>query len=135
MTAPIQLELEVSVSSYGLEVSSVAPLDAAGQQVAVEQVPTPTVVLAAVPGAQGIQGLPGLPGTGAPVVGETMSGVVNGVNTVFTTANIYRTATTAVYRNGIREQRGTGYLETNPTTITFTTAPLTSDTIFIDYTA
>ena len=82
---------------------------------------------------EGPPGPAGPPGDGTPVVGEVLSGVKDGVNAVFTTESGYRTGTTAVYRNGLREVRGVGYTESGPATVSFTTAPLSTDDISIDY--
>lgn len=90
----------------------------------------PKVVVAAAPGARGLQGLPG---EGSPVVGEVLVGDLDGVNTEFTTANAYRPGTTAVCLNGLREVRGVGYIESDPTTITLGDPPLPGDDITIDY--
>jgi hypothetical protein len=82
---------------------------------------------------EGPAGPQGTPGTNTAVAGETPTGVQNGVNTVFTTAQVFLLGSTAVYRNGLREHLGVGYTETNTTTITFTTAPLASDVLTVDY--
>lgn len=68
----------------------------------------------------------------APEVGQTPTGTVNGVNTVFTTATAYRTGTLRVYVNGIR-QKTSYFSETTSTTFTFTTAPSTGDEVLVDY--
>ena len=86
-----------------------------------------TVLLVAVPGGRGPQGLPG---DGVPVVGETPTGVKDGVNTVFTTASAFRADTTAVYLNGLREFY---YTETGASEITLEDAPHSSDTLRVDY--
>lgn len=67
------------------------------------------------------------------VFGQAPAGDENGTNTVFTTAQSFAPGSTRVYRNGLREQLGVGYTETPPSTITFSTAPLSSDTIEVDY--
>jgi hypothetical protein len=82
---------------------------------------------------EGPPGPQGTPGTNATIQGEIPAGVQNGVNEVFTTAHVFVLGSTAVYRNGLREHLGVGYTETTTTTITFTTAPLASDVIVIDY--
>ncbi len=66
---------------------------------------------------------------------EALSGTQNGTNEVFTTAHNYISGTTVVWRNGLREVLGVGYTESGTGQITFTTAPLTSDVIRIDYVA
>lgn len=123
MSTPVTFEVEVN--------SHAAQIQVAAPQVAVQPDVYPRVVVAAAPGARGPQGPPG---EGVPVMGEVLVGVKDGVNTVFTAANSYRTSSTAVYRNGLREQRGTGYTESAVNAVTFTTAPLSSDDITIDYT-
>lgn len=64
------------------------------------------------------------------VTGETPIGTVNGSNAVFTTTYDFIVGTTAVYRNGLRESY---YTETAPNTLTFSSAPLSSDKIEVDY--
>lgn len=88
------------------------------------------VVVVATPGPPGIQGPPG---EGFPVFGEQLTGTIDGVNMVFTTANGYQANTTAVFLNGIRETRGIGYGESGASEITFTSAPLVGDDVRIDY--
>lgn len=85
------------------------------------------VILVPVPGGQGPRGLPG---DGVPVVGQALTGVKDSVNTVFTTASAFRTGTTAVYLNGLREFH---YSETGANTITLEDPPLSGDDVRIDY--
>jgi hypothetical protein len=59
--------------------------------------------------------------------------VVDGVNVVFTVANSYATGSTAMFRNGLRGQRGYDFNETPPDRITFTDAPFAGDLITVDY--
>lgn len=73
-----------------------------------------------------------LAGVGAEVFGEIPSGPRNGINETFMLANNFQTASTCVYRNGLREHLSVGYTEASPT-IVFTTPPLTSDVITVDY--
>lgn len=90
------------------------------------------VVVVPFPGAQGIQGPPG---TNSPIAGDTLTGVQNGSNEVYTTSHAFVASSTAVYRNGLREELGVGYTESGSAQITFTTPPLSSDVITIDYLA
>lgn len=66
---------------------------------------------------------------------ETVSGSVNGSNTVFTTQSPYVSTTLEVYVNGLRQARTTHVTETSPSLGTFTldTAPLTGDIIRVNY--
>jgi hypothetical protein len=121
VTAPLVIEVEVSGLPVQVEVASTAAIVSPGP---------PVAVLVAVPGARGQQGLPG---TGVPILGETPAGVQDDVNLVFTTAAAYQANTTAVFVNGLREQRDVSYVETDSTTITFTTAPSSVDVIAVDY--
>lgn len=77
-------------------------------------------------------GDPGPAGDGTQVFGETPEGVKNGTNVTFTLANTPQVGSTALYRNGLRETLGVGYT-VSAATITFTTAPLSSDDIAVDY--
>lgn len=81
----------------------------------------------------GPAGPQGPPGTNTPVYNETPAGAQNGTNLVFTTVHPYQTGSTVVHRNGLREIRGVGYTESATATISFTTAPLASDILTIDY--
>lgn len=107
-------------------------------QVAPAQVP----VFAATPVAPsslhvipvvGTRGPTGAAGDGAAVFGESLAGSRDGSNLVFTTIQPYKSHTTAVYRNGLRETRGTCYDESASAEITFTTAPESTDEITVDY--
>lgn len=73
-------------------------------------------------------------GGGSPtVVGEVPTGTKDGSNMVFIVGHNFQTATTAVYRNGLRERLGVGYTESAGNTLTFTTAPLSDDELSVDY--
>lgn len=67
------------------------------------------------------------------VYDEVPSGTINGVNTVFTTANDFISTTIRVYFNGLRERQGGCYTVTDTNEITFTSAPKTGDEILVDY--
>ncbi len=88
------------------------------------------VILVPVPGAVGPTGPAG---TGTQVFGETPTGIQDGVNETFTVADTYTAGSTAVYRNGLREIRGVGYTESAPNQIIFTSPPLGSDMLTVDY--
>lgn len=81
-------------------------------------------------------------GDGTNVVGgnslvsdEVPTGTVNGTNKVFTTAQGYVGATLQVFINGVKQKRTVDFVETTPSTGTFTMdeAPLTGDAIFVCY--
>lgn len=73
-------------------------------------------------------------GSGAlPIIGEIPTGVLDGTNIAFTTEQAFQPGTTSVFRNGLREQLSVGYIENAPDEILFTTAPLPSDVIEVDY--
>lgn len=65
---------------------------------------------------------------------QSLTGVQNGVNTVFTTTFPYVTTTTSIFLNGQRMELGYDYQETNSTTITFNFPIYSSDRVIIDYT-
>lgn len=70
------------------------------------------------------------------IFNETPTGLVNGSNTVFTTANAYVAGTTVVTRNGlVLQPGGVDYTETTPSTgtITFVTAPSSGATVMVSY--
>lgn len=97
-------------------------------------VSTPRINVTVAGGQPGPPGPQGPPGTGGSTLisGETPSGVKNGVNLVFTTAQSPMASSVSVYRNGLRERSGVGY-SVSGSTITFTTAPLSTDELVIDY--
>lgn len=66
---------------------------------------------------------------------EVPSGTVNGVNTVFTTANVVKpTGSIEVYVNGqLMKGSGIDYTFSSTNTITFVIAPPTSSIILVDY--
>lgn len=85
------------------------------------------------PGEPGEPGPPGISGGGAQVVGESMTGVRDGFNLTFTTVSDFRSNSTAVFRNGLREQIGSCYTESPPRTIIFDEAPWSTDYLSVDY--
>lgn len=72
-------------------------------------------------------------GTGAMTFSETPGGSINGSNKNFTTANAFHVGRLAVFLNGLRQRPGQDYNETSTTSFTFISAPLTGDTISVDY--
>lgn len=91
----------------------------------------PSAVLIA-PVLRGPPGAPGAGGGGALAVGESPSGTRNGTNATFALSQAFSPGSTSVFRNGLREQLGVGYTESSPQ-IVFTTPPLSSDVITVDY--
>lgn len=67
------------------------------------------------------------------VVGETPSGVTDGSNVSFATSRHYASSSTMVYRNGLREELNGGYSEQDNNTLIFTTPPLPTDLLQVDY--
>lgn len=123
MSSPITIDIEVSTpSAVALEIASptvdVTP-DASGAQVIVVATPGP-------------RGLPGPAGDGTQVFNETPSGVKDGANAVFTLAHTPQVGAVSVYRNGLREVLGVGYTVAG-SNITFSTPPLSSDVLTVDY--
>jgi len=64
---------------------------------------------------------------------EVPSGAINSSNTVFTTANTFRSGTTRVFLNGLRQKPSTQYAESAGNTITFASAPTAGSSIIVDY--
>jgi hypothetical protein len=95
-------------------------------------VSTSVVLVVPTPGPPGQTGPTGPSGNGTQVFGEVPSGTLNGSNETFTVSNSFQTGTTCVYRNGLREHLGVGYTESSPELL-FTTPPLGSDVITVDY--
>lgn len=67
------------------------------------------------------------------ITNEIPVGIKDGVNDTFTLVSPARPNSVAVYRNGLREVSGIGFIETDLVTITFSTPPLTTDDITTDY--
>ena len=65
--------------------------------------------------------------------GETPTGVIDGANTVYTSANAYAANSLAVFLNGLRQRRAGDYSETGIQSFTFLNAPLPGDSLSIDY--
>ena len=78
------------------------------------------------------------PPINADVHGETPTGLVDGSNTVFTTAQDYEADSLEVYLNGQRVNKPDDYTETGANTFTLVDAPRfvpgNPDTILVDYT-
>lgn len=70
----------------------------------------------------------------AQVWNEQPTGLKNGTNTSFTTSAFLNTSTTRLFKNGLRLKIGLDYTEgINKDRVIFTTAPISSDVIIIDY--
>lgn len=69
------------------------------------------------------------------IIGETPSGTVNGVTTVFTCANAYVAGTLEVVRASLHLHPTTDFSETSPSAGTFTmvTAPATGEPVIVNY--
>lgn len=67
------------------------------------------------------------------VNGETPSGVLDGVNTVYTTANPFKTSTLSVYLNGAKLMRGLDFNLNIPQQFTLVSPPLATDYLRVDY--
>jgi hypothetical protein len=65
--------------------------------------------------------------------GETPTGAINGVNKNYTSANNYTANLLAVFLNGLRQQRTNDYTETGSNSFSFVNAPLSGDSLIIDY--
>jgi hypothetical protein len=62
-----------------------------------------------------------------------LSGAVDGMNTTYITISPFVPGSTRLFRNGIRQNLGTDYSESGSSGIEFTTAPLPTDILIIDY--
>lgn len=80
--------------------------------------------------APGKPGPTGPPGTGFLVVGEIPGGDLDGVNTIFTTENVFKPGSISLYLNGLREYY---FAETGLSEITIEDPPGALDMIRIDY--
>ena len=82
------------------------------------------------PGAIGTSAIPGV--SGKMVYNEVPGGLINGSNTVFTTAFIFVAGSTEIYINGIRQTLNVHYTEGSGQ-ITIVDPPQVGDTVQIDY--
>lgn len=73
--------------------------------------------------------------TGKPNIiwGETPTGSINGINQNYTTASPYTAGLLAVFLNGLRLQRTNDYIETGSQSFQFVNAPLSGDSLIVDY--
>jgi len=67
------------------------------------------------------------------VNGEIPSGVIDGVNTVFITANPFKTSTLAIFLNGVKLMNNVDYTLNIPQQFTLNSAPSVGDSLRIDY--
>jgi len=67
------------------------------------------------------------------VNGEIPSGALDGVNTVYTTSNPFKTSTLSVYFNGVKLMANVDYFVNIPQQFTLVSAPLSTDYIRVDY--
>jgi hypothetical protein len=118
------ITFEVEVVDTSVEVNVESP------NISVQVNALPTVIYAATPGPPGVRGPAG---NGAQIVGEAPTGLRNGINIVFGTANGYVAASPAVHVNGLRERLDIDYTESGAQQITFTIPPLSDDDVVIDY--
>jgi hypothetical protein len=64
---------------------------------------------------------------------SNLTGLINGINTIFLTATEFLPGSTKLYRNGVRQKLGIDYTESTTVGVVFTIAPLTGDILVIDY--
>jgi hypothetical protein len=64
---------------------------------------------------------------------ETPSGLINGINATYTSANAFDGSTLEVFRNGIKQKVIEDFNITNSTTFVFLSAPLAGDILLINY--
>lgn len=67
------------------------------------------------------------------LIGEVPAGVINGVNTVFTTTYAFQTNSTLLDLNGVKQINPDEYAETGPQEITFVNPPKTGDVLYVQY--
>jgi hypothetical protein len=74
-----------------------------------------------------------LPPSGLMMFGEIPGGLINGVNTDYTSAHAFYPASIAVFLNGLRQRRVNDYSEINTQSFRLVSAPLPGDSLSIDY--
>jgi hypothetical protein len=85
------------------------------------------------PGPTGPQGPPGTASSTVQFWGETPAGAINGSNKIFTLTNTYLAGLLGVYLNGLRQRPTGDYTETGSQSFQFVNAPLSGDSISVDY--
>src|SRR5215475_2781610 len=122
-------EMTVVVELVPAPIVKVAP--PAGPVVKIELEPAPIVSAPQT-------GLPGPPGPTGPLAqmthGEIPFGLIDGLNNAYTSAAVYVPDSLAVFLNGLRQRRGDDYQETGTNSFSFLNAPITGDSLSIDYT-
>lgn len=68
------------------------------------------------------------------VKNEIPGGTIDGLNKIFTIANVFASGTLAFYLRGIRRVLNIEFTETGPQQITSTEAPQVGDSLTVDYT-
>jgi hypothetical protein len=64
---------------------------------------------------------------------ETPTPATNGSQVIFTVANAYQSGLLEVFVDGLLQTKTTDYTETSNTTFTFVTAPLSTETVKVNY--
>ena len=100
------------------------------------EVIAPRAPIAALEVLQGVSFLGSTGGGGGlvQVWNETPVGAINGTNQNFSTANSFRSATLAVYLNGLRQRPGWDYTVTMSNQFQMILAPIAGDSLSVDYT-
>ena len=71
--------------------------------------------------------------SGSFVIGETPSGLVNGSNATYTTAQNFVAESVQVFINGVFQTNGVDYTTSGSTTITMNVSPVSGDYIRVNY--
>ena len=58
------------------------------------------------------------------IVDETVTGSINGINTVFTTSDLYIAGSLTIFLNGLQQAKPGDYSETTSSSFTFINAPI-----------
>jgi hypothetical protein len=67
------------------------------------------------------------------ITNEIPIGLVNSINTNFTTVNSFVSNSLEVYLNGVKQLWGVGYIVTGATTFQFSNSPITGDEVTVAY--
>ena len=95
---------------------------------------TPTPIIQLKISSAGSQGVPGAPGPiTVPVIGEVLTGLVNGSNATFTTAFEFVPGTVQVYVNGVRQNQPDDFNTTGMQTVILAQSPTIGERIQADY--
>lgn len=149
MSEPTPVEIELSAGDEGTILLDVSAADVIEMEVQIDQIDMEVVfesvamdvdadvieMALQVEGIQGAQGLigPGGEGQGSIVLGEELTGAINGVNATFTTEDEFVPGVVVVRVNGLTQRIIHDFQTIGTQTIIMVVSPLPGDYLSADY--